>query len=230
MVDIHGATNAMVVGGLAACLWLGASTAGAHEGGHADGARRTQPATASRPAPTVVELFDLELIDQNGRPAKFQSDVIGDRIVVMNFIYTSCTTVCPVNSAIFGQVQRRLGPRLGTEVFLVSLSVDPVTDRPTRLRAYAKKHRAQRGWIWLTGEKLTVDKVLDGLGAYTPNYEDHPSMVLVGDARTGEWARFFGFASPDQIMAKVEGLLAARKAARSAVVTGTPERARPGSF
>ena len=160
-----------------------------------------------------VELRDLTLVDQDGRKVKFVSDVIGDRIVVMDFVYTSCTTVCPVLSAVFSQVQARLGDELGKEVALVSMSVDPIRDTPQRLKAYAAKHKAQPGWIWLTGSKTTMDDVLNGLGAYSPNFEDHPSMVLVGDGRTGEWSRFFGFPSPDRLMEQVNALQAARQRA-----------------
>jgi protein SCO1/2 len=162
---------------------------------------------------TEVELLDLVLTDQNGDEMKFVSDVIGDRIVVMDFVYTSCTTVCPVISAVFGQVQNKLGEQLGDEVVLVSVSVDPVRDTPQRLKAYAATHKAQPGWIWLTGNKRTMDKVLDGLGAYTPNFENHPAMVLVGDGRTGEWSRYFGFPSPDRLVEQVNTLQAARTVA-----------------
>ena len=162
---------------------------------------------------TEVELLDLVVTDQNGDEMKFVSDVIGDRIVVMDFIYTSCTTVCPVISAVFGQVQNKLGDQLGDEVVLVSVSVDAVRDTPQRLKAYASIHKAEPGWIWLTGDKRTMDKVLDGLGAYTPNFENHPAMVLVGDGHTGEWSRFFGFPSPDRLIDQVNALQAARNVA-----------------
>ena len=191
--------------GLAILVGFSAAAA-AHDGQHAKAALARDGGAPL----TEVDLPDVELIDRHGRPTNFRADVIGERIVVINFIYTSCSTVCPVSTAIFGQVQQRLGARLGEEVVLVSLSVDPVTDRPPRLSAYARRHNAGPGWIWLTGNKLSVDKLLEGLGAYTPNYRDHPAMVLVGDARTGRWTRFFGFPSPDQIMSKVDGLLAAR--------------------
>jgi len=162
---------------------------------------------------TEVELLDRVLVDQNGSEVKFVSDVIGDRIVVMDFVYTSCTTVCPVISAVFGQVQNKLGDQLGDDVVLVSVSVDPVRDTPQRLKAYAAKHNAQSGWIWLTGHKRTLDEVLDGLGAYSPNFEDHPAMVLVGDGRTGQWTRSFGFPSPDRLVEQVNSLQAARTVA-----------------
>jgi len=160
-----------------------------------------------------VDLLDLVLMDQNGDEMKFVSDVIGDRIVVMDFVYTSCTTVCPVISAVFGQVQTKLGEQLGDEVVLVSVSVDPIRDTPQRLKAYAAKHNAQPGWIWLTGNKRTVDEVLNGLDAYSTNFEDHPAMVLVGDGLSGEWSRFFGFPNPDRLMEQVNTLQAARNVA-----------------
>jgi len=164
---------------------------------------------------TTVQLRDRTLLDQDGEPVRFVSDVIGDRIVVMDFVYTTCTTVCPVLTAVLGQVQMRLGERLGNEVILVSVSVDPGRDTPRRLKAYAASHHAKPGWVWLTGDKTSVDEVLDGLGAYTPNFEDHPSMVLVGDGRSGNWNRFFGFPGPDQLLAVVDELAMARQAAAS---------------
>jgi protein SCO1/2 len=168
----------------------------------------------AEPAETTrVDLLDHLLVDQHGKEVKFVSDVIGDRIVVMDFIYTTCTTVCPVISAVFGQVQNKLGDRLGDDVVMVSVSVDAIRDTPKRLKAYSKMHRAQPGWIWLTGPKRSMDEVLDGLGAYTPNFEDHPSMVLVGDGQNGEWSRFYGFPNPDRIMGQVNTLQAARNAA-----------------
>ena len=161
---------------------------------------------------TRVDLLDHTLVDQHGQQVKFVSDVIGDRIVVMDFVYTTCTTVCPVLSAVFGQVQNRLGERLGDDVVLVSVSVDPIRDTPQRLKAYSKRHKAQPGWIWLTGHKRTMDEVLDGLGAYSPNFEDHAAMVLIGDGQDGQWSRFYGFPNPDRIIERVNALQAAREA------------------
>ena len=116
---------------------------------------------AMQAAPTAedassIELHNMELIDQDGEAVRFVDDVVGDRIVVMDFVYTTCTTVCPVLSAILGQVQRQLADDLGPELRLVSVSVDPVRDTPERLKAYAASHRAGPDWLWLTGEKTEV--------------------------------------------------------------------------
>jgi len=158
-----------------------------------------------------ISLRDQNLLTQDGEPVKFVSDVIGDNIVVMDFVYTTCTTVCPVLSALFSQVQDQLGDRLGNDVVLVSLTVDAIRDTPDRLKAYSEKHHAAEGWYWLTGQKPVMDDVLIGLGAYSVSFEDHPSMVIVGDARTGEWRRLFGFPNPDRIMKLVNEFQAKRE-------------------
>jgi len=160
-----------------------------------------------------VELRDELLVNQHGDAVRFVTDVVGDQIVVMDFVYTTCTTVCPVLSAIFQQVQTGLSDRLGNDVSLISVSVDPVRDTPARLNDYATRLQAHPEWVWLTGEKTTVDEVLRGLGAYTPNFEDHPSIVLVGDPQTGTWKRFFGFPGPDKLLAAVDEMTAARQLA-----------------
>jgi protein SCO1/2 len=154
-----------------------------------------------------IDLRNRMVLDQDGREMEFVTDAIGDHIVVMDFVYTTCTTICPVLSALFNQVQTKLGSDVvGSEVRLISMSVDPIRDTPQRLKAYSAKHRAGEGWLWLTGAKPDVDDVLTGLGAYTANFEDHPTMVLIGDARTGEWRRLFGFPNPDRIVRIVNEL------------------------
>jgi protein SCO1/2 len=174
-----------------------------------------QPAAAAPGAAKVV-LGDEALTDPAGRRLRLASDVIGGRIAVVNFVYTTCTTVCPVSSATLAQVQERLGAALGRDVVLVSITVDPVRDTPVRLSETAARFGARAGWTWLTGAKGEVDSVLKGFGAYTPNFEDHPAMVLVGDARGGTWTRFFGFPSVERLLQRVESLQAARERGRVA--------------
>lgn len=159
-----------------------------------------------------IDLRDALLLTQDGDEVRFVSDVIGDKIVVMDFVYTTCTTVCPVLTALFTQVQTQLGDDLGNEVAMVSMTVDAARDTPARLKAYATKHRVQEGWTWLTGPKPTMDDVLTGLGAFSVSFEDHPAMVIVGDGRTGEWKRMFGFPNPDRIMKVVNEFRAKRQA------------------
>ena len=164
------------------------------------------------PASAKVALSEAPLLDQGGRRVRLAQDVIGERIAVVNFIYTSCTTVCPVSSATFQQLQQRLAASsLGKEVVLVSITVDPLRDTPQRLREYAGRYEAREGWVWLTGTKPDVDNVLKGFGAYSSRFEDHPLMVLIGDARGGPWTRFFGFPSVDELLARIDTTHLARK-------------------
>lgn len=202
------------------CAWFFLGTALLATGAWAhDGEQHQALAAAGQAAATStadVTLYDESLLDQHGDRVRFVSDVIADRVVVMDFVYTTCTTVCPVLSAIFQKVQVRLGDRLGEDVVMVSISVDPGTDTPARLRDYATKLRASPEWVFLTGGEHVVDKVLEGLGAYSQDFTQHPNMTLVGDGRQGSWTRMYGFTNPDQIVAEVERLIAARDSTMAA--------------
>jgi protein SCO1/2 len=158
-----------------------------------------------------IELYDLELVTQDNKRVKFKSEVIGDKLVAMTFIFTSCTTICPVYNAIFTRLQPLLGERLGSEVILVTLTVDPTTDVPARMKKEAEKYQAKPGWYYLTGKKGNVDQVLEGLDAYFPDFTQHPPMALVGDGKTGTWKRYTGFPKPEQLLAMIDELKAARQ-------------------
>lgn len=160
-------------------------------------------AAESSPSTVQVRVPDAALVDQSGRRRKLASEVMGDRIVVVNFVFTTCTTVCPISSAILAQVQERLGDRLGKDVQLVSVTIDPQRDTPARLQAYASKIGAGAAWTWLTGRKQDVDDVLRAFGAYTTRPEGHPAMMLVGSARSGRWTRMYGFPSATDVLAEV---------------------------
>ena len=166
---------------------------------------------AAAPSTAKVLLRDVPLLDASGKRVRLAQEVIGARIAVVNFIYTSCTTVCPVSSATFQQLQQKLGPRLGKDVVLVSITVDPLRDTPQRLREYAGRYEAREGWVWLTGAKPDVDGVLKGLGAFSARFEDHPATVLIGDASGGPWTRIYGFPSVDELLTRIETAHLARK-------------------
>jgi protein SCO1/2 len=200
--------TAMLAG---ATLLAGMQAAAAH-----DAHQHAAPATA-KPKAARVTLHDIGLVDTDGGTVRFKSEAVGNRIVVVNFIYTSCTTICPVTSAMFAEVQERLMDRLGEgfgrDVKLITLTVDPATDTPERLKDYALNFGTPEGWLWLTGNKPQVDKVLTGLGAYAVDFTRHSGAVLVGDGRGGDWMRFYGLPNPADIVDRVEQLLAARKPA-----------------
>jgi len=182
---------------------------------HDAGAHDPSKAAKAPPGSVQLRLADTLLRDQDGRELRLRSDVLGKRVAVVNFVYTTCTTVCPVSSATLAQLQERLGARLGTQVQLVSITVDPLRDTPARLKEYSARHEAGGGWLWLTGSKANVDAALKAFGAYTPNPEDHPAMTLVGDLEGARWTRLYGFPSADELLAQVERALALRVARHS---------------
>lgn len=157
-----------------------------------------------------VRFAAVPLTDQYGRELRL-ADAVGERIVVMGFVYTHCTTVCPVISAILQKVQAQLGERVGAEVGLLSISVDPLRDSPARLLEYSRAYQSGPGWRWLTGEVAAVDEVLRGLGVRSADFASHPPTLLVGDARSGQWTRYYGFTDPAVLVARVEALVAARE-------------------
>ncbi|HEV7892337.1 MAG TPA: SCO family protein [Pyrinomonadaceae bacterium] len=139
---------------------------------------------------------DVELLDQNGNKVRFYSDLVKGKTVAVNFIFTTCTTICPPLGATFARVQKELGERAGRDVRLISISVDPATDTPERLKAWAAKFHAAEGWTLVTGAKPQVDELLRALGAATASPADHSPTVLIGNDAKGQWTRTYGLARP----------------------------------
>lgn len=160
--------------------------------------------------PLTLKLPDAVLTDQDGRSRRLLSEVMEDKIIVANFVYTNCSTICPVTSTLFSQTQDQLGQLLDHRVRLLSLSVDPARDTPARLKTYAETHGAKPGWIWLTGSAPEVTATLKAFGTYTSNFQDHPVVIMIGDNRSGQWTRYFGFQDPKRLANKVREILAAR--------------------
>jgi protein SCO1 len=169
-----------------------------------------------------VEVPDVELVDQDGKPVRLRALLAGDKAIVADFVFTTCTTVCPVLSGIVSRIQDKLGDRVGKDVTIVSVTVDPERDTPARLKAYAKRWKSGPGWVWLTGPRDVVERVLKGMGAYTPSFTDHPPMVLVGDGRTGAWTRYNGFPDQARILSRVDEITAARSGKGPTAMRGEP--------
>ncbi len=155
-----------------------------------------------------LDLPDVTLRDQDGNKVRFVSDLVTNKVVAVNFIFTTCTTVCPPMGATFGKLQQLLGDTAGREVEMISVSVDPVVDTPQRLKVWSERFGRQPGWTLLTGDKPTIDRLLKALQVFTPDKGDHAPIVLVGDARRDSWTRAYGLAPAAQLATMVEGLLA----------------------
>jgi cytochrome oxidase Cu insertion factor (SCO1/SenC/PrrC family) len=165
--------------------------------------RASAPVPAPTPAVTPADQYtfsssqipDVKVYDQNGQPLNFYTDLVKGRNVAINFIFTTCTSVCPVLTATFRRVQAEL-EKTQPDIKLISVSVDPTVDTPERLRDFAGKFKAGPGWTFVTGEKSDIDTLLRQLGAGVGNKNDHTSMILIGNDTAGVWTRTYGLSSP----------------------------------
>ena len=168
----------------------------------ADSAVRSNPSgvTNKSGATSKFVIPDVEVLDQDGKRLHFYSDLIKGKTVAINFIFTTCTTICPPLAATFARVQKEMGDRVGRDVRLISISVDPVTDTPERLKAWGAKFKAGAGWTFVTGDKQEIDKLLNALGASVARREDHSPTVIVGNDSKDVWTRTYGLAGTSQMM------------------------------
>jgi protein SCO1 len=148
-----------------------------------------------------ISIPDVELLDQDGRKVHFYSDLVKGKIVAINFIFTTCTTICPPMGAIFARVQKEMGNR---DVRFISISVDPVADTPERLKAWGAKFEAGPGWTFVTGEKQKINQLLQALAAATARPGDHSPTIIIGNDAMGQWTRAYGLARPSQIVQIIE--------------------------
>lgn len=164
------------------------------------------------PAPPVQSrtytVADSPVQTQGGDTVNFYSDLVKGRVVAINFIFTSCTTICPTMGATFARVQTLLGSR---DVSLISVSIDPANDTPERLAAWSKRLGARPGWTLVTGRKPDVDAILKSVGLFTADPAAHSPVVLVGNDAAGQWVRVDGLATPAAIIEAVDRMTAMRK-------------------
>jgi protein SCO1/2 len=136
---------------------------------------------------------NVPLTTQDGTVVHFYDDLLKDKIVAIDLVYTHCRYVCPLETARLAQVQRILGDRVGKDIFFYSISIDPRRDTPAVLKAYAEKFHVGPGWLFLTGKPEDVKLVSRKLGLFfepSPGKRDgHTADLMVGNVATGQWMR-----------------------------------------
>lgn len=169
----------------------------------------SQVTRAQQPADTPAHKYftDVELVNQNGEKMKFYSDLIQGKVVIINSFFATCQGSClPLNQNL-AKVQEALGDRLGKDVYILSISVDPVVDTPPNLKQYANKLKARPGWFFLTGSKENVDFALKKIGQYVDDKQDHLNIFIIGNERTGLWKKAFGLAKSEELVKVVDSVV-----------------------
>lgn len=152
-------------------------------------------------------LPDLVLLDQNGRRVRFYSDLIKDKTVLLSFFYTSCASTCLMQGKVFSEIQAELGGRLGNEVFLISVTMDPDTDTPERLRSWAKQNGLRSGWTLVTGGKAEIAKLVGHLtGNPLGRIELHSPFIYLGNDKKNKWAATYGLAAPKNLVKQIDDM------------------------
>lgn len=153
---------------------------------------------------------DVVLLDQDGNQVRLYSDLIAGKTIVVSSFFATCNGICPVMAGTLKKVQSALGDRLGRDVLLISISVDPENDTPQRLQEFAKNMAAGPGWRFLTGDKKNVEQALHKFGLKTEMKENHTSIVIVGNEPKGVWKKVFGLAPSDEVLRLVQEVVTAQ--------------------
>ena len=151
----------------------------------------------------VVDVPDVTLIDQFGREVSFRQEMLGDRPVFVEFIFATCTTICPVLSAGFASMQRKLGDDR-EKVLLVSITIDPEHDGPEELRKYLDRYGAKSGWDFFTGTREDIDQVMRAFDAFVPDKMSHRPITLIHGPGRDLWIEIDGFAGSKDLMKELE--------------------------
>jgi cytochrome oxidase Cu insertion factor (SCO1/SenC/PrrC family) len=147
------------------------------------------PAPASAQRSGKDHFPNLPVVTQDGKELRFYDDLIKGRIVVISFIFTRCTDMCPITSARLAQIQDKLGDPVGKDIFFLSISVDPLHDTPEQLKKYADAFQAGPGWQFVTGRLEDIRAINRKLGERMVSLSDHRNEIVLGNDATGEWQR-----------------------------------------
>lgn len=170
------------------------------------------PAAATSAAKTRAgrnRIPNVELKTHTGTTVNFYDDLIREKIVAINMMYADCEGICPAMTHNLSLVQERLGPRVGKDIFMYSITIRPEIDTVQHLADYAEMHGVNPGWLFLTGSRKNIDLVRYALGFYDPDpkvdkeLNRHTGMVRIGNDAFDRWAMAPALANPAQIVSSI---------------------------
>ncbi len=176
-------------------------------------AKAVNESNQNNPAPDYIRSIvnnyaipDVEVLRKDDKKLSFIKELDDGRPVMMNFIFASCSAICPMLSHVFMQVQNKLGKE-SKNIHLVSVSIDPENDTPAVLKEYAKKFRAGSEWDFYTGKLETSLAIQKAFNVYRGDKMNHSSVILIRTKPGEPWLRLEGFASPEAVIHEYRTIL-----------------------
>lgn len=143
---------------------------------------------------------DIVVKNQLNKNMSFYQDLVRGKTVAINFVYTNCKTACPMQAATFSKLQDLLKDRLGKDVYLISVSIDPLEDTPSKLNSWSSKFGRKKGWELVTGKKADITRLLKAVDMFTAVQDEHSPIILLGNDSSGTWQRVNGLSSPSKLL------------------------------
>ena len=195
----------MTLARAAALLLLLASPGGSAS---ADAGPAPEAPAARRPIRSLrdYQVPAVHLVRQDGQVVSLPEEMDDGRPVVLNFIFTTCTAICPVTSQVFAEAQKLLAPQ-ARRLHMMSISIDPENDTPARLREYAHRFSAGPQWNHYTGTTAASIEMQRAFNTYRGDKMNHQPVTFLRKARDAQWVRMEGFVAPSDLAAEVRTLL-----------------------
>lgn len=167
------------------------------------------PASQSSPEAAAGHFPNVVLWTHEGTRVRFYDDLIKGRVVMINFMFTSCRSQCPLTTPNLVKVEEALGDHLGRNVRMISITVDPATDTPEVLKQFSVRYGTKPGWYFVTGKQRDVDLIRRRLGVLDDAVDktQHTGLLVYGNESTGQWAATPAMAQPKAIVRSVMRLV-----------------------
>ena len=180
-------------------------TAGPGHSGHKHAETQSSSPAADLVSKRVIP--DIEVLTQDGKTVKFFTDLVKGKKVMISFIFTSCRLTCPGVGRNFQKLQEEIGESLGKDIYLITVSTDPVVDTPKVLKTWSENFHRRKGWTLVTGEKAKMDELLLTLtGSARQREGEHTSLLLLYDGVTGAWKTDSSLLNPVMLLDELSTL------------------------
>ncbi|MBU0909088.1 MAG: SCO family protein [Proteobacteria bacterium] len=150
-----------------------------------------------------ISVPDVVLINQDNEKIPLRSLLQTEESVVIDFVYASCTTICPILSAGYANLQGKLGPE-NHNILLVSITIDPENDTPAVMKKHLERYQARPGWIFLTGSRADINTVMAAFDAYFPNKMSHQPLNFIRTTEKGKWIRINGMIGGNDLLNEIK--------------------------